>query len=448
MEPVIAIVGRPNVGKSTLFNRLTRSREALVDDRPGVTRDRLYAHVRYDGRSFSLIDTGGFEHTSNDPLAQKIQTQIMSAIKEADGIIFVVDGRQGILPLEQDIARMLRPYEKKVYVAANKIDGPELENLAPEFYALGFSNLFPISAAHGYGVRALLAKILDDLPETRPAEDEPDIIKVAVVGKPNVGKSSLINRILGSERLVVSELPGTTRDSVDTNFEWKGIQYSFIDTAGIRRRTQVKEKIEKFSIIKALKSLQRCHVACVLIDATDGVTEQDARICGYALERGKAIIIVINKWDLVKHDKAKKGELQRSLDRQLGFLSFAPKVKTSALTGEGVVGLFAQINNVYSEFSKSVKTAEVNRVLKEIILRHPPAVVGNKRPGFSYATQVDTRPPTFVVFVNRPEWIQSAYERYLLNQFRSQLGFTLTPIRIILKRKRTNKGTRPARTRM
>ncbi|RLB85347.1 MAG: ribosome biogenesis GTPase Der [Deltaproteobacteria bacterium] len=436
MEPVIAIVGRPNVGKSTLFNRLTRSREALVDDRPGVTRDRLYAHVRHENRSFSIVDTGGFEDSASDPLAQKVKAQVLSAIEESDGIVFVVDGREGILPLDQDIARMLRPYEKKVYVAINKIDGPGLENLVTEFYALGFPNLFAISAAHGYGIRALLEKILEDLPEAPAVKDNTQAIKVAVVGKPNVGKSSLINRILGSDRLVVSELPGTTRDSVDIHFEWKGKQYSFIDTAGIRRRTRVKEKIEKFSVIKALKSLQRCHLACVLIDATEGVTDQDARICGYALERGKAIVVVISKWDLVKHEQAKKRELERSLDRQLDFLSFAPKVRTSALTGEGIASLFQKIDAVYAEFSRSVKTAEVNRVLKEIVGRHPPAMVGRKRPTFSYASQVDTTPPTFVVFVNRPEWVQSAYERYLLNQFRAKLGFTLTPIRLVFKKKK------------
>lgn len=436
MEPIIAIVGRPNVGKSTLFNRLTRSREALVDDHPGVTRDRLYAHVKYEDRSFTLVDTGGFEDVSDDPLAQKIRSQITSAIDEADGIIFVVDGRQGLIPLDEEIARLLRPYEKKVYLAVNKIDGPELENLAAEFYALGFSPVLPISAAHGYGVRALFDQIMKNLPEIEAGGVEGESIKVAVVGKPNVGKSSLINRILGSERLVVSELPGTTRDSVDIKFKWKGRSYSFIDTAGIRRRARVTEKIEKFSVIKALKSLQRCHIACVLIDASKGISEQDARICGFALDRGRAIIVVLNKWDLVKQDKEKRKWIALNLDRQLNFLSFAPKVRISALTGEGVTALLERINSVYAEYSRTVKTSEVNRVLRDIVKNHPPAMAGGTRPSFSYASQVDTRPPTFVLFVSRPDRIQSAYERYLLNQFRSRLGFTHTPIRIILRRKR------------
>ena len=438
MEPVIAIVGRPNVGKSTLFNRLTRSRDALVDDRPGVTRDRLYAHVRYDdNRSFALIDTGGFEDFAKDPLAQKVQKQIKSAIEEADSIIFVVDGRQGILPTDEEIARMLRPFEKKVYLAVNKIDGPELENLAAEFYRFGFHLLFPISAAHGYGVRALLDKILQDLPPSPDeVESRNESIRVAVVGKPNVGKSSLINRILGSERLVVSELPGTTRDSVDTPFQWKGKSYTFIDTAGIRRKARVKDKIEKFSVIKALRSLERCHVACVLVDAAEGVTEQDARICGYALERGRAIVLVINKWDLVKDDESKRKDLQRSMERELAFINFAPKVRTSALTGEGIGKLFQHIDRVYAHFSRSVKTSDLNKALREIVAKHPAPIVGRKRPNFSYATQVDIRPPTFLIFVNRPEWVQPNYERYLLNQLRSSLQLTLTPIRIIFKKKK------------
>ena len=436
MEPVIVIVGRPNVGKSTLFNRLTRSREALVDDLPGVTRDRLYAHVTYDDKSFSIIDTGGFEDLDNDPLASKVREQIISAIHEADGIIFVVDGRQGILPTDEEIARMLRPFEKKVYLAVNKIDSPELETLATEFYSFGFSCLFPISAAHGYGLKALIGKILEDFPTSPVKEQEGEQIKVAVVGKPNVGKSSLINRILGAERLVVSELPGTTRDSVDTHFEWKGKPYTFIDTAGIRRKARVKDKIEKFSVVKALKSLERCHVACIMVDATEGVTEQDARICGYALERGRGIVVALNKWDLIKGDASKRKALQRSLERELEFLSFAPKVRTSAVTGEGIRQLFDNIDRVFAQFSFSVKTSELNRTLKQITSNHPPPLVGNRRPGFSYATQVDVRPPTFLIFVNRPDWIKPTYERYLFNQLRSRLGLTLTPIRIIFKKKK------------
>jgi len=437
MDHVIAIVGRPNVGKSTLFNRITRSRDALVDDRPGLTRDRLCAQAHYDGRSFSIVDTGGFEDFSGDPLGEKIQEQVKSAIKEADAIIFMVDGRQGLLPADEQVARMLRPFEKKVYLAVNKIDGPEFENLAAEFYILGFPFVYPISAAHGFGVKALIERLLEDLPGS-PEEEErqTDGIRVAVVGKPNVGKSSLINRILGSERLVVSETPGTTRDSVDTQLSWAGRDYTLIDTAGIRRRARVKEKIEKFSVIKALRSLERCHVACVVIDAWQGIGEQDARISGYALERGKAVVVVLNKWDLVRDDDTKQKYLERSLEMQLGFLGFAPKVRTSAVTGQGIRRLFQYIDKAYGQFSSSVKTSDLNRVMKEIVAKHPPAVVGHKRPNIYYATQVDIRPPTFLVFVNRPEWIQRNYHRYLLNQFRSRLGLPLTPIRIIFKKKK------------
>jgi len=436
MEPVIAIVGRPNVGKSTLFNRLSRSRDALVDDRPGVTRDRLYAYVRHGEATFTLIDTGGFEAFSQDPLTQKIQDQIKLAIEEADRIIFVVDGRQGIMPTDEEIANMLRPFEKKVYLAVNKIDGPELENLSAEFYKFGFDPLFSISAAHGYGVKALISQILQDLPIPPTGQQvKEEAIKVAIVGKPNVGKSSLINRILGTERLVVSDSPGTTRDAVDTPFEWQGRSYLFIDTAGIRRKGRVKEKLEKFSVIKALKSLQRCHVACVLIDANEGVSDQDARICGYALERGKAVVLVINKWDLVKGRASQKKALEDSIDRHLTFLSFAPKIRVSALTGEGVMKLFDRINMVYDHFCSKVKTSTLNKALKEILAKHLPPSVGRNRPKISYATQIGTCPPSFMVFVNRPDWIHFSYERYLLNQFRSCLGLESTPIRILFKKK-------------
>lgn len=435
MSTLFAIVGRPNVGKSTLFNRLTRSRDALVDDQPGITRDRLYAAVTYRDVPLTFVDTGGFDDTGRDPLADRLIKQVNQAVEEADRILFIVDGRQGVMPGDEEIAGLLRKSQKEVYLVVNKIDGPEHEGLGHEFYALGMDKVYSLSAAHGYGVRSLLDDLIEGLPSSEKEEASEDRIRVAVIGRPNTGKSSLINRILGLDRLLVSDLPGTTRDAVDTPFSYGGRDYLLIDTAGIRRKARVKEKIEKFSVVKALQSLDRCHVAVTLIDASEGVLEQDARIIGYAFERHRGVVLGMNKWDLVKTDPDQKRHLNQEVDRQLKFISFAPRISLSALTGERVMKLFDRINLVYSQFSQRINTSEVNQAVQEIVDRHPPPRIGRGRLKFYYATQPETRPPTFVLFMNRPDLIHFSYERFIVNQMREIFNLNATPIKLIFRKK-------------
>lgn len=435
MIPIIAIVGRPNVGKSTLFNRLSRSRDALVDDTPGVTRDRLYARINLDDAPVTIIDTGGFEDLGQDPLLNMVREQVMRAMEESDGIIFMVDGRQGVMPGDEEMANLLRRGRRKVYLVVNKIDGPEHEHLIYEFYSLGIQPVLPISAAHGYGVKSLLAELTRDIPEPPPDQDDGDRIRIAVLGRPNAGKSSLINRILGDERLVVSELPGTTRDSVDVQFTWRDKKYLLIDTAGIRRRAKVREKVEKFSMIKALRSLERCHVAAILLDAERELSEQDARICGYALDKGKGVVLTVNKWDLIKKDPKKRRALDDAIDRRLKFVSFAPIVHLSALTGERVMKLFERVDLVYSQYSCRIATPDANRAIQEMIQKQPPPRIGKGYLRFSYVAQTGTRPPTFVLFVNRPQAVSASYERFLINQLRQHFDLAHTPIRLIFRQK-------------
>jgi len=430
MIPVIVIVGRPNVGKSTLFNRLSRSRTALVDDRPGITRDRLYAKIAHDGITAGLVDTGGFEDLDQDPLLKEVREQVKKAVLESDRVIFMADGREGIMPGDEEMARILRKSRKEVFLAVNKIDGPEHDHLAHDFYKLGFEHPWPISAAHGYGVKAFMARVFAGLPGSEAEGDDPNQIRVAVLGRPNAGKSSLINRILKQDRLVVSELPGTTRDTVDTLFRHQGREYLLIDTAGLRRRGRVTEKIDKFSMIKAVQSLDRCHVALILLDAAEGISDQDARICGYAFDRGRGVVLVVNKWDLIKGDDRKRRLLDLAIERQLKFMAFSPRINVSALTGERVMKLFGKIDTVYDQFSKRIATGAINRWIQRVVERHPPPRVGRGRLKFFYATQTRTRPPTFVVFVNRPRMIHFSYERFLVNQLRQEFNLEHTPIRL------------------
>ena len=435
MSSIVAIMGRPNVGKSTLFNRLSRSRDALVDDEPGITRDRLHAYIHWEETPLTIIDTGGFDDSDHEPLLEQVKKQVVKAIEEADRIIFMADGPQGIMPGDEDIADLLRRSEKKVFLAVNKIDGPEHDNLIHDFYSLGVEKVFPLSAAHGYGLKALMQEAVSGLPKDEPEREDEGRIRVAVLGRPNVGKSSLINRILGFERLVVSDLPGTTRDSVDTLFSWQGKEYLLIDTAGLRRKGRVKEKIEKFSMIKALRSLDRCHVAVILLDAAAGIAEQDARICGYAFERGRGLVLAVNKWDLVKKDPERKRLLDEALERQLRFVSFVPRINLSALTGEGVKKVIEKIDLLHGQLCKKISTRAVNKALEDMTQKRPPPRIGRGTLKLFYAVQTGVSPPTFVVFANRPDKIHFSYRRFMVNQLRERFELNHIPIRLIFRKK-------------
>jgi GTPase len=435
MAPVIAIVGRPNVGKSTFFNRLSRSRAALVDDRPGITRDRLYRTVDYGDTQITIVDTGGFDDTGRDPFFEKMKQQIEAALDEADTVVFLVDARQGLMPGDSEIAEILRRSGRKVFLAANKIDGPEHEHLAMEFHAVGLGEVYPLSSAHGYGLRDLMDRVVEGFERNTETRQDKEHIRVAIVGRPNAGKSSLINRILGHERLVVSDIPGTTRDAVDTPFRYGGRDYVLVDTAGIRRKAKVREKIDKFSMIKAVKSLDRCHVAAVLIDASKGITEQDARICGYAFDRGKGIVLVVNKWDLVKGEVSAEKHIDAGIEIQLKYLSFAPRLNMSALTGEKVMRLFSTVDTVYDQMSIKVGTGVLNRVVQRIVARHAPPRTGRTGLKFYYATQTGILPPTFSLFVNNPDLVHFSYERFIVNRLREECGLRNSPMRLHFKKR-------------
>ena len=440
MKPIVAIVGRPNVGKSTFFNRVTGTRKALVDDFPGVTRDRHYSDAVWNGVDFTLVDTGGFPDNDEDDFAHKIRSQILQAIEDADVIILLLDGKSGISPFDEDVVRILRPLSQPVFFAVNKIDGVEQEGKLYDFYNLGIEKLYPISAEHRYGVSDLLDDLIEILPKT-VAEEESDVVRLAVVGKPNVGKSSLINRILGHRRLLVSDTPGTTRDAVDSVCDIKGKPYLLIDTAGIRRKARVSKKLEKFSIIKALRSLDRCDVALIVIDAHQGITEQDINIAGYAFDRGCGCIFVLNKWDLVEKDSKTAKEYYDRLRMQAKFLSFAPMTTISALTGQRVFKIFDIVEDVFKQYTLRMGTGQLNRIFEQAILQNEPSLYRGRRLKFYYATQISTRPPTFVCFVNYPDAVHFSYRRYLINQIRGKAGLDKTPIRIIF-RKRTGKPKR------
>ncbi|MBN1627636.1 MAG: ribosome biogenesis GTPase Der [Deltaproteobacteria bacterium] len=439
MTYIVAIVGCPNVGKSTLFNRLSRSKDSLVDDCPGITRDSLYAPVSWDETPFTLVDTGGFDDENEDRLTESVKRQVLKAVEESDRIIFLMDGQKGLMPGDEEMAVALRRFKKKIFYVVNKVDGPEKEYLLHDFYRLGADSLYPVSGAHGYGLRTLMDEVVAGLPKEKPAPGDDSQIRVAILGRPNAGKSSLINRILGFERMIVSEIPGTTRDSVDILFRRNDREYLLIDTAGIRRKSKVKERIDKFSMIKALKSLERCHVAVILFDAGEGFMEQDARICGYALDRYRGLILGINKYDLIKSEPGRKKALDLAVDRQLNFASFAPRLNLSALTGENVKKLFDKIDMVYDQFSTRVGTGEVNRLIEDMVLKRPPPMVGSRRLKFFYATQIDIRPPTFVVFVNYPDAVHFSYHRFIINQLRGEFGLKHTPIKLIIKKRTGDK---------
>ena len=436
-KPLIAIVGRPNVGKSTLCNRIAGKQKAIVIDEPGATRDRNYMDCLWHDRAFTLIDTGGFEPATEERILVQMREQTNLAIEEADVIIFLMDGRDGLTPSDVEIARQLRGRGKKVFYAANKVDGARHEDLLSEYYRLGIDALYPLSAQHGLGVDELLAVVTQDFPPTaEPGQDEHEPIAVAIVGKPNVGKSSLINLISGKERSIANPTPGTTRDAVDTTIRAHGRTYLLIDTAGIRRKNKISLTLEKYSVVQALKSINRCNIALVLIDAEEGVTEQDAKIAGLAYENGKACILVVNKWDKIKKDNATVGKYVADIKDKLKFLDFAPILFISAVTGQRAPKIFGLIDEVYEQYTKRVGTSPLNDLMERAQRKNPMPRSQNRSMGIAYATQTGIKPPTFVLFVPQAKGVHFSYERYLRNSIREEFGFDKVPLRLIFRKKR------------
>ena len=430
MSSIVAIVGRPNVGKSTLFNRILGRRMAIVEDSPGVTRDRNYADVTRYAKRFTLIDTGGFEPASNERLLAQMREQSQLAIEEADIIILLMDGREGLNPADEEVAHMLRQVDKPVLFVVNKVDGPTQEAALGEFYALGVDELRAVSAEHRLGIRDLVDEIIDLLPEQATVEEDTTETRLAIIGRPNVGKSSLVNRMLGYERVVANPTAGTTRDSVDTPFIYNQRRYVLIDTAGIRRKGKVSQKLEKYSVIQALKALERTHIALVVIDAEEGITDQDLTIAGYAHERGRAVILVVNKWDLVEKDNSTMNKYVQKVRDAFRFLPDSPVHFVSALSGQRVSKIMADVEMVSDEFNRKVPTPALNTMLKDAEQNHQPPIYQGKRLKFFYITQTAVRPPTFIIFVNKAEGVHFSYERYLINCLRQTFGFTACPIRL------------------
>ena len=435
-KPTVAIIGKPNVGKSTFFNYIVGSRISIVEDTPGVTRDRVYAETNWRGRNFTVVDTAGIEPESEDIIISQMREQAQMAIEIADVIIFLTDVKQGVTAADQEIALMIKKSKKPVVLVCNKADNMSRDrNEIYEFYNLGIGEPYPISAANALGIGDVLDAIFENLPEKKAGEDEDDRIKVAVIGKPNVGKSSLINKILGQNRTIVSSIAGTTRDAIDTEYENQYGKYVLIDTAGIRRKSKVKESIEKFSIMRTLLAIERADVCLMMIDANEGVTDQDAKIAGEAHEAGKGIIIVVNKWDEYEKETGTLEKYKKEIYNKLSYLSYAPIIFISAKTGQRVDKLFNMINNVAEQNAMRVSTSVLNQVINEAIaIVQPPSDKG-RRLKILYGTQVSTKPPTFVIFVNSKDLFHFSYERYLVNQIRKEFGLEGTPIRVICREK-------------
>ena len=435
-RPLVAIVGRPNVGKSMLFNRLVGRRLSIVEDTPGVTRDRLYAECEWCGRKFDMVDTGGIEPTTDSEILLYMREQAQIAINSATVIVLVTDIRTGVTAADKDVANMLLRSRKPVVLAVNKADSTGAEDPAIyEFYSLGLGDPIAVSAVHGHGTGDLLDECLKYFPPAEEEDEEDDCIKVAVIGKPNVGKSSLINRILGEKRLIVSDIAGTTRDAVDTMFENEQGRYMFIDTAGIRRKSKVDEKIEKFSVMRSQLAVERADVCIIMIDARDGVTKQDTKIAGLAHESGKACIVAVNKWDLVDKETGTMEKMRKDIMRDLSFMSYAPIIFISAATGQRTEKLFELINFVNDQSNMRISTGMLNNVLADAQARVQPPTDKGRRLKIYYMTQTGIKPPNFVIFCNSRELFHFSYQRYIENQLRTVFGLEGTPIRIVIRQK-------------
>jgi GTPase len=434
-KPVAAIVGRPNVGKSTLFNKIAGRRISIVEDTPGVTRDRIYIEAEWLDNKFTLIDTGGIEPYSEDIILVQMRRQAEIAIEMADVIIFLVDGQEGITPADREVAIILRKSKKKIILVVNKIDAPKYKDNVYEFFNLGLGEPIGISAAQQLGLGDMLEEVIAGFPEVDEDDYDEFTTKVAIVGKPNVGKSSLVNKIIGEERVIVSDVSGTTRDAIDTPFTLGEDKYVFIDTAGMRKRKKIFENIEHYSVVRALTAIERSDVCLILIDAEEGVTEQDTKIAGFVNEQGRAAIIVVNKWDLIEKDEKSMNKFIEGIRRDLPFMAYAPTIFISALTGQRVPKLFELIKYVSNQHAMRISTGMVNDIINEAVLMNQPAISGGRRLKILYTTQVSVKPPTFALFVNDPEILHFSYQRYLENQLRKSFGFEGTPIRFLVRKR-------------
>ncbi len=442
---IIAIVGRPNVGKSRLFNRLTESQKAIVHDYEGVTRDRQYGDAEWFGRHYTVIDTGGFVPDTAETMLSQMRDQAQLAMDEADVIVFLMDGRAGFTESDREIATMLREAERPVVYAVNKVDSwDRREEVLADFYNLGVP-LFPVSAEHGNGLDAMMDDLTKDFVvvpfDEWENDDHSGVTQVAVVGKPNAGKSSTVNQILGEERLLTSDIPGTTRDSIDTRVKHEGRDYLFIDTAGLRKKSSISHRLEEFSVVAAIRAIDRADVAVLVLDATEGITSQDKKIAAVAARRGCACVVLVNKWDLVEKDDTTAGEFVKEFRHQLPFLAWAPLLFASAKTGQRLHKIFEFIDNANEQYTRRVKTAELNRFIEITTTRHSPPIHRNRKVKFYYASQVATRPPTFAFVVNKPDGVAPAYRRFLENQIRAEYGFEGTPIRSVVRARKGHERT-------
>lgn len=438
MRPIVAIVGRPNVGKSTLFNKLVGKRVSIVEDTPGVTRDRIYAEVEWVSKYFTLIDTGGIEPRSEEIILSKMRQQAELAMETAHVILFVVDGKNGLTPQDREIAVMLRKTKKPLILVVNKVDNRDLPADFYDFYELGLGEPIPISGVNGLGIGDLLDEVIAYFPENLDMEYNEDVMKVAIVGKPNAGKSSILNRLLGEERVIVSPIAGTTRDAIDTYKEIAGKKYLFIDTAGVRRKSRIDENIEKYSVIRSYTAIERADVVLMVVDANEGISEQDSKIAGMAHDEGKCIVIVVNKWDLLEKDNDSIKKYTKQIREELPFMMYAPIIFISTLTGQRFGQIKEKIDYVVEQASKRVPTGILNDVIGEAIMLNQPPSDKGKRLKIYYATQVGVRPPTFTIFVNSLELFHFSYQRYLENKIRENFGFEGTPL-VVKKREKGDK---------